>query len=65
VFGCSSSLITLATRSQPVSIAFAAYGASFSVYRNFLSRGKEVVFVKDMPMEIGFAPPHGEPPRTH
>ena len=64
-YGFAGSLIALATRSQPVSIGFAAYGASFSVYRNFLSRGKEVVFVKDTPMEIGFAPPHGEPPRTH
>jgi type IV secretory pathway VirB10-like protein len=64
-YGFAGSLITLATRSQPVSIGFAAYGASFSVYHNFLSRGKEVVFVKDTPMEIGFAPPHGEPPRTN
>jgi hypothetical protein len=34
-----------------------------SVYRNFLSRGKEVVFVKDTPIEIGFGPPHGESKR--
>jgi len=52
----AGSLIALASRSQPVSVGFAAYGAGFSVYRNFLSRGKEVVFVKDTPMEIGFAP---------
>jgi hypothetical protein len=64
-YGFSGSLITLAARSQPVSIAFAAYGAGFSLYRNFLSRGKDVVFVKDTPMEIGFGAPHGERDRAH
>jgi hypothetical protein len=57
-FGFSGSLITLMARSQPVSIGFAAYGASYSLYRNFLSRGKDVVFPKDTPMEIGFGAPH-------
>ena len=56
-FGISGSLITLVARSQPVSIGFAAYGASYSLYRNFLSRGKDVVFPKDTPMEIGFGAP--------
>lgn len=64
-YGFSGSLITLAARSQPVSIGFAAYGAGFSLYRNFLSRGKDVTFVKDTPMEIGFAPPHAETSRPH
>jgi hypothetical protein len=59
-YGFSGSLITLAARSQPVSLGFAAYGAGYSVYRNFLSRGKEVVFVKNTPMEIGFGAPHSE-----
>jgi hypothetical protein len=59
-YGFSGSLITLAARSQPVSIGFAAYGAGYSLYRNFLSRGKEVVFVKNTPMEIGFSAPHSE-----
>jgi len=56
-FGISGSLITLVARSQPVSMGFAAYGASYSLYRNFLSRGKDVVFPKDTPMEIGFGAP--------
>lgn len=64
-YGFSGSLITLAARSQPVSIGFAAYGAGFSVYRNFLSRGKDVVFVKNTPIEIGFGLPHNEPSRPH
>ena len=57
----SGALIALASRSQPVSLAFAAYGAGNSVYYNFLSRGRDVVFAKDMPMEIGFGEPHSKP----
>jgi len=56
----SGSLIALAARSQPVSIAFAAYGAGTSVYTNFLSRGRDVVFAKDTPLEIGFGEPHAK-----
>lgn len=63
-YGFPGSLITLAARSQPVSISFAAYGAGYSLYRNFLSRGKDVVFVKNTPMEIGFGSPHHEAPRA-
>jgi hypothetical protein len=57
----SGALIALAARSQPVSLAFAAYGAGNSVYYNFLSRGRDVVFAKDTPMEIGFGEPHSKP----
>ncbi len=59
----SGSLIALAARSQPVSMAFAAYGAGNSVYYNFLSRGHDVVFAKDTPMEIGFGEPHSKTAR--
>lgn len=62
-YGISGSLITLAARSQPVSLAFAAYGASMSIYTNFISRGKDVVFVKDTPLEIGFGRAHNESPK--
>jgi hypothetical protein len=48
----------LGAKSQPVSIALGVYGASSSVYTNFLSRGHEVVFPKDTPLEIGFGSPH-------
>jgi hypothetical protein len=64
-YGFSGSLITLAARSQPVSIGFAAYGAGFSVYHNFLSRGKDVVFAKDTAMEIGIGARHSASPRPH
>jgi hypothetical protein len=63
-YGFSGSLIALAARSQPVSIGFAAYGASLSVYHNFLSRGKDVVFVRNTPLEIGFGAVH-DSPRGH
>lgn len=52
-FGLAGTLISLAAKSQPVSIAFSAYGASTSLYSNFLSRGREVVLPKDAPLEIG------------
>ena len=59
--GC---LIALAARSQPVSMAFGAYSASTSLYSNFLSRGKDVVFAKNTPLEIDFGfpdPAHRRP----
>jgi len=56
--GITGTLISLAAKSQPVSMAFAAWGAGTSVYNNFLSRGKDVTFVKDTPLEIGFSEPH-------
>ena len=56
----SGSLIALAARSQPVSMVFAAYGAGTSVYTNFLSRGRDVVFAKDTPLEIGFGEAHAK-----
>jgi hypothetical protein len=55
----TGALISLAGKSTPVSIAFGAYGASTSIYANFLSRGHDVVFPKDTPMEINFGAPHG------
>jgi hypothetical protein len=57
-FRLAGALISLAAKSTPVSMAFAAYGASSSVYSNFLSRGREVVLPKDTPLEIGFGNPH-------
>jgi len=63
--GITGSLIALAARSQPVSIAFAAYGAGTSVYNNFLSRGRDVVFAKDTPLEIGVSEGHSKPATQH
>lgn len=57
-FRLVGALVSLGARSQPVSIALGVYGASSSVYTNFLSRGHEVIFPKDTPLEIGFGSPH-------
>jgi len=60
-FGVTGSLVSLAAKSPAVSAIFGVYGASASIYANFLSRGRDVVFPKDTPLEIGFAPPHATP----
>jgi hypothetical protein len=56
--GSGYGLIGLATgalsRSQPLAVAFGVYGASKSVYKNFLSRGHDVVYPKDTAMVVGF-----------
>src|SRR5271170_3420555 len=57
-FGLAGTLIGLAARSNAVSLAFSAYGASASIYSNFLSRGREVVFPKNAPLEIGLGTTH-------
>ena len=57
-FRLTGALLSLAVKSTPVSMAFGAYGASASIYSNFLSRGHDVVLPKDTPLEIGFGNPH-------
>lgn len=57
-FRLTGAVLSLAVKSTPVSIAFGAYGASTSIYSNFLSRGRDVVLPKDTPLEIGFGNPH-------
>lgn len=41
-------------RSRPLASGFGVYGASLSVYSNFLSRGHDVIYPKDTAMAIGF-----------
>ena len=60
-FGLAGSLISLAAKSTPVSIAFGVYGASSSIYANFLSRGRDVVLPRDTALEIGFGATHPAP----
>jgi hypothetical protein len=57
-FRLTGAILSLAVKSTPVSIAFGAYGASASIYSNFLSRGRDVVLPRDTPLEIGFGAPH-------
>jgi hypothetical protein len=57
-FGLAGTLIGLAAKSNLVSIVFSAYGASASIYANFLSRGHDVVLPKNAPLEIGLGTTH-------
>jgi hypothetical protein len=57
-FRLTGAVLSFAAKSTPISIAFGAYGASASIYSNFLSRGRDVVLPKDTPLEIGFGTPH-------
>ncbi len=57
-FGWAGTVIALAAKSNVVSLAFSAYGATASIYTNFLSRGREVVLPKDVPLEIGLGTRH-------
>src|ERR1700730_2777784 len=59
-FRLTGALLSLVAKSTPVSMAIGAYGASTSIYANFLSRGHDVVLPKDTPLEIGFGPPHAK-----
>jgi hypothetical protein len=59
-FRLAGALLSLVAKSTPVSMAIGAYGASMSIYANFLSRGHDVVLPKDTPLEIGFGPPHAK-----
>lgn len=59
-FRLTGALLSLVAKSTPVSVPIGAYGASNSIYANFLSRGRDVVLPKDTPLEIGFGPPHAK-----
>ena len=55
-------LMALSFHYQPVTAALAAYGAGWSVYSHLLTRGQDVVFPKDTPMEIRFGQHRSKPP---
>jgi type IV secretory pathway VirB10-like protein len=54
----TGALISLASKSSAVSIAFGMYGAFTSVYCNFLSRGRDVVLPQNTALEIGIGRSH-------
>lgn len=58
-FGLIGCLTAMAAHLQPVTAAFAFYGAAMSIYSHILARGQEVVFPKDTPMEIRFGTHEG------
>ena len=54
-------VVALGAQYRPVTAGFAAYGAARSVYSHLLSRGQEVVFPEDTPMQIRFGLEHPRP----
>jgi hypothetical protein len=57
-FKLLGAIVSLTTDSKTFSSALGFYGAGMSVYSHFLSRGKDVVFPKDTPVEITFERGH-------
>jgi hypothetical protein len=54
-------VLALGVQYRPVTAALAAYGAAWSVYSHLLSRGQEIAFPEDTPMEIRFGQQHEHP----
>lgn len=57
-FKLVGAILSMTTDSKTFSSAMGFYGAGMSVYSHFLSRGKDVVFPKDTPLEITFERGH-------
>ncbi|HEV2418671.1 MAG TPA: hypothetical protein VGX94_12775 [Terriglobia bacterium] len=51
-FGLVGSALSLAVKSRAFTAALGFYGAAWSVYSNLLTRGRDVVFPANTPMEI-------------
>ncbi len=64
-FKLLGTIVNVASDSKVFSSTLVFYGAGMSIYSHFLSRGKDVVFPKDTPVEIAFARGHtrGNPVR--
>jgi hypothetical protein len=45
-------VLGIAAKSQPFALAMGAFGASRSIYNNFIARGKDVVYARHTPMLI-------------
>jgi hypothetical protein len=52
-FGVLGTIVGALAHSRVVTSGFGVYGAATSVYSHFLSRGRDVVYPKDMSMVIG------------
>ena len=57
-FRLAGAIVSFAANSKAFSSALGFYGAGMSVYSHFLSKGKDVVFPKDTPVEITFERGH-------
>jgi hypothetical protein len=57
-------VVGAAVKSQPLAIAMGAFGASRSIYVNFIARGRDVEFARDTVMQIEIdlhEAPHAQP----
>jgi hypothetical protein len=61
LFGFSGIGAVLAQFSRPVAIGLSAVGASRTVYRNVIAKGREVTFSADTPIQVRLA--SGAPPK--
>lgn len=52
--------LSVLVHSRPFSMSLGAYGGALSVYTHFLSRGQDVVFPRDTPMDLSFGEPRGQ-----
>ena len=52
-FRLAGMVLGMTVKSQPLGMAMGAFGASRSVWDNFISRGQEIVFPRNTVMEIG------------
>jgi hypothetical protein len=60
-FKLVGTLVAVFAHSQPVTAGLGAYGAARSVYSHFLSRGRDVVYPKDMSMVLALGEEKHEP----
>lgn len=51
-FGLVGSAVSLATKTRAITAALGFYGAAWSIYSNLLTRGQNVVFPANTPMEL-------------
>jgi len=56
--------LSVAVHSRPVTMGMGVYGGALSVYEHFLSRGQDVVFPKNTPMDISFGAPGTGPSKV-
>jgi hypothetical protein len=54
-------VMALGVQYRPFTAGLAAYGAAWSVYSHLLSRGQEVTFPENTPMQIRFGEQHTRP----
>jgi hypothetical protein len=63
LFGFSSIGAVIAQMSRPLAIGLSVVGATRTVYRNVVAKGREVTFSADTPIQVRLAPGAPQKPR--